>query len=305
MSDTSSGQLAIQAQGLTKNFKKRRVALSNFDLQVPRGEIVGLLGPNGAGKTTLIRILVGLARASRGVASILDHKVPKDLGQILPKIGVVLEAPAFYPTMSARDNLRALVAISGDPAAEKRIGPLLDQLGLGARANDAVGGYSQGMRQRLALAAALLHQPELLILDEPLTGFDPAGVVEARELFSELRSQGVTVFLSSHFLSEVEKNCDRFIFIAQGKAAGSYDQTSLKKRLSRVLVTPASDGVWESLQSRNWSVSRGDSTLIVEGVGSDEVKSQLANVSNGLPEVTQFEMSLEELYLELTKTGSE
>ena len=201
--------LAIQSEGLTKRFG-RQVAVKAVDLAVPRGSVYGFLGPNGSGKTTTIRMLLGLIAPSAGGHRLLDEPMPDRAARVLPRVGALVEGPAFHPYLSGRDNLRRLDA--ADRTAEARtaadrIGTALDRVGLGAAAAKKYRNYSLGMKQRLAIAAALLMPRELLILDEPTNGLDPQGTREVRALVAELAAEGATVLLSTHLLAEVEQVC--------------------------------------------------------------------------------------------------
>src|SRR4051794_5756198 len=206
---------AVVTQGLGKSFGTRK-ALDGVDLEVPRGVAFGFLGANGAGKTTLIRLLLGLARPTAGTMSLLGHDVPGDAAAALARVGAIIEEPRFHGHLSGRENLHVHAA-ARDRAAHGRIDGALERVGLGARAGDAVKTYSMGMRQRLGVARCLLADPELLILDEPLNGLDPAGILEMRRLIRELVGEGRTVLLSSHLLDEVEKTCDVAAIVDRGR----------------------------------------------------------------------------------------
>ena len=197
---TETDELVIDARNLTKRYGERIVAVDRLTLRVRSGEIYGFLGPNGAGKTTTLRMLVGLIRPTSGEMTVLGEAPGTASG--LRRIGTMIETPAFYPFLSGRDNLRVLARYAG--IAEERIEPVLAEVELSERAGDAFGTYSLGMKQRLGVAAALLKDPELLILDEPTNGLDPAGMAEMRELIRGLGKGGRTVLLSSHLMTEVE-----------------------------------------------------------------------------------------------------
>lgn len=193
-------------------------AVKGVDLSVNRGEIFGLLGPNGAGKTTVIRMLVGLIRASKGEVTYFGQLGLKDMQKVLPRIGCIIEEPRFYPYLSGRKNLMLASLYYPKERVKNRIGEVLELVGLTARAEDPVKNYSQGMRQRLGIAAAMLHDPELIILDEPTNGLDPQGIIELRRLIIRLKEEmGKTVIISSHILSEVEQMADSMAIIHQGK----------------------------------------------------------------------------------------
>ena len=193
-----------------------RPAVRNLSLEVERGEILGFLGPNGAGKTTTIRMALGLIRPSAGRVDILGQDVARYGARVLPRVGALVEAPALYLYMSGRDNLRAFAAVLGG-VQPRRLDEVLELVDLSPRQHDRVITYSMGMKQRLGVATALLHDPELLILDEPANGLDPAGIVEMRDLLRRLAAQGKTVFISSHVLAEVQQICDRVAIINRGE----------------------------------------------------------------------------------------
>jgi ABC-2 type transport system ATP-binding protein len=206
--------LAIHTTDLGKRFGER-TALAGIDLEVPRGTAFGFLGANGAGKTTLIRLLLGLAEPTSGRMQILGHDLPGDRAAALARVGAIIEEPRFHPHLSGRENLKIHCA-ARDRAAHGRIDAAIARVGLSARADDRVKGYSLGMRQRLGVARCLLTDPELLILDEPLNGLDPAGILEFRNLIRSLVAEGRTVLLSSHLLDEVEKTCDVAAIVDKG-----------------------------------------------------------------------------------------
>src|SRR5258708_11676066 len=205
----------LTIHGLSKTYGSRQ-AVRHLDLEVDRGEVFGFLGPNGAGKTTTIRMALGLIRPTSGRVEILGRDVRRHRAEVLTRVGAVVETPALYPQLSARDNLRAFAHLTGGvPAA--RLDEVLALVGLAGRQRDRVRSFSTGMKGRLALAVALLNDPELLVLDEPANGLDPAGIVEMRDLLRRLAAEGRTVFISSHVLSEVQQICDRVAIIDLGR----------------------------------------------------------------------------------------
>jgi ABC-2 type transport system ATP-binding protein len=210
-----AGGWAVETHGLTKRFGAN-VAVDNVELLVPRGSAFGYLGPNGAGKTTLIRTLLGLTRADSGTMSLLGIGVPAERGRALARVGAIVDEPRFHPHLTGRDNLRLLAAARGGDA-DKLITPSLGRVGLTERADDKVASYSMGMRQRLGVASCLLGDPELLILDEPMNGLDPAGMHEMRAMIASLVDEGRTVMLSSHLLDEVERTCDAVAIVDHGR----------------------------------------------------------------------------------------
>ena len=213
---TSSGTgVALATQGLAKRYGPR-VALDGLDLRVPEGVVYGFLGPNGAGKTTTMRILTGLIRPDAGQVELLGRPFGRRDRRRLFEVGALIESPSFYPYLSGRENLRALAA-TGAPMPATRVDELLELVNLRERAGDKVSGYSLGMKQRLGIAAALLSDPRLLLLDEPANGLDPAGIVGMRDTLRALAAAGKTVFVSSHILSEVQQLVDVVGIIARGR----------------------------------------------------------------------------------------
>jgi ABC-2 type transport system ATP-binding protein len=214
-SETPAEGWAVQTRGLTKRFGSN-VAVDDVELRVPRGSAFGYLGPNGAGKTTLIRTLLGLTRANAGTMSLLGVPVPAERPRALARVGAIVDEPRFHHHLTGRENLRLLAAARGGDAAD-RIAPSLARVGMADRAEDKVASYSMGMRQRLGVAACLLADPELLILDEPMNGLDPAGMHEMRAMIASLADEGRTVVLSSHLLDEVERTCDAVAIVDHGR----------------------------------------------------------------------------------------
>jgi ABC-2 type transport system ATP-binding protein len=207
--------LPVDARGLTKRYGAV-TAVDAVDLAIDSGGVLGYLGPNGAGKTTSLRMLLGLIRPDEGTVRLFGRD-PMEVGaRALDGVAGFVEAPRFYPYLSGRRNLEMLAALDGDGAAD-RIDEALGIAGLTARAGDRVGGYSQGMVQRLGIAGALLRDPRLLVLDEPATGLDPAGMRDVRRLVAELAAGGITVLLSSHLMSEVQELCDRVVILGRGR----------------------------------------------------------------------------------------
>ena len=205
---------AVQTHGLTKRFGAI-VAVNGVDLRIPRGCAFGYLGPNGAGKTTLIRVLLGLTRADAGTMSLLGHAIPQHRDVALARVGAIVDEPRFHGHLTGRQNLQ-LLAAAREPAARARIAPSLERVGISHRADDRVSKYSMGMRQRLGVAACLLGDPQLLILDEPMNGLDPAGMREMRDMIRSLVAEGRTVVLSSHLLDEVQRTCDAVAIVDRG-----------------------------------------------------------------------------------------
>ena len=233
--------LAIETHGLGKRFGAR-AALESIDLEVPRGTAFGFLGRNGAGKTTLVRLLLGLAEPTSGRMRLLGHDLPSQRSLALARVGAIVEEPRFHPHLTGRENL-LVHAAARDQHAAGRIPDALQRVGLAARADDAVKGYSLGMRQRLGIARCLLCDPELLILDEPVNGLDPAGILEFRHLVRSLVDEGRTVLLSSHLLDEVEKTCDAAAIVDNGRvvAQGTIEALTAMsdERTIEIVAAPA------------------------------------------------------------------
>ena len=206
---------AVETHGLTKRFGTN-VAVNDVELLVPRGVAFGYLGPNGAGKTTLIRTLLGLTHADGGTMSVLGIPLPSQRDRALARVGAIVDEPRFHPHLTGRENLRLLAAARGGQA-QARIAASLARVGLAERADQKVASYSMGMRQRLGVASALLGDPQLLILDEPMNGLDPAGMQEMRTLIASFVSEGRTVVLSSHLLDEVQRTCDAVAIVDHGR----------------------------------------------------------------------------------------
>jgi ABC-2 type transport system ATP-binding protein len=230
---------AVETHGLTKRFGAN-TAVNGVELLVPRGSAFGYLGPNGAGKTTLIRVLLGLTHADAGTMFLLGHPVPRHRGAALARTGAVVDEPRFHGHLSGRQNLR-LLAAAREPAARDRIGPVLERVGLAHRADDQVRAYSMGMRQRLGVAACLLADPQLLILDEPMNGLDPAGIAGMRDLIASLVAEGRTVMLSSHLLDEVERTCDAVAIVDRGRIIAQGPISELLAGTSATLVVECSE----------------------------------------------------------------
>src|SRR4051794_8770340 len=220
-------QLAVETRGLRKTYRSRQgrsVAVAGLDLHVPRGGVHGFLGPNGSGKTTTIRMLLGLIKADSGEMAVFDQPVPERLGEVIGAIGAIVEQPKFFPAFTGRRNLELLATGIGAPRT--RVDEVLGEVGLLGRDRDAFRKYSLGMKQRLAIAATLLKDPDLLIFDEPTNGLDPAGIHEIRATMRGLAERGKTVLVSSHILSEVQLVADTVSIIGRGRllAEGRVDE---------------------------------------------------------------------------------
>lgn len=220
---------ALSIRNLRKTYGQF-VAVDDLSFHVESGDIYGFLGPNGAGKSTTIRALLGLIRPTSGQVEIFGQSLEADRSNAMRRIGSIVEKPDFYKNLSGRKNLELFAWLSGVKDAQKRIDQLLELVGLSRRDRDAVKGYSHGMKQRLGLAQALLHDPDLVILDEPTTGLDPQGIVDLRNLLLHLRTEGKTIFLSSHILSEIELIASRMVIICKGRAVAEGSVADLLSR---------------------------------------------------------------------------
>jgi len=237
--EAAESRWAVETHGLTKRFGET-VAVNGVELLVPRGCAFGYLGPNGAGKTTLIRVLLGLTHADAGTMSLLGYPVPRHRDAALARVGAIVDEPRFHSHLTGRQNLQ-LLAAAREPAARDRIGPSLERVGILHRADDRVAKYSMGMRQRLGVAACLLGDPELLILDEPMNGLDPAGMHEMRDMILSLVAEGRTVVLSSHLLDEVERTCDAVAIVDRGNIIRQGPISELLAGASLVLQVACSE----------------------------------------------------------------
>jgi ABC-2 type transport system ATP-binding protein len=294
--------------GLTKDYGKGLRAVDHLDLEICRGDVFGFLGPNGAGKTTTLRMVMGLIFPTSGYVQILDHRVPGDTIEALRHMGGFVETPAFYPTLSARRNLRLLASESG-LHDEARIDEVLETVGLRERADSKVKGYSHGMKQRLGIASALLHKPELVILDEPTSGLDPQGMKDVRELVRELGRQGTTVFLSSHLLHEVEQVCNRAVIIDRGKVViqGTVDELKPRQLGIKVLTDDQTKAA-ETLRSvvGDAAVTSDEGYLVARGDGDVAPELVRRLVADGLDVravIPAVEQGLEDFFLELTTSS--
>ena len=306
MTASSPSDIVLRTVGLTKRYGKL-TAVQELALQVERGRVYGFLGPNGAGKTTTIALVLGLIAPTDGHAEILGFDGRTHLSQALHRVGAILEGQAYYPLLSARDNLRVWSAVSGD-VGDRRREEVLELVGLAGRAGDKLSTYSQGMKQRLGLAAALMHDPELLVLDEPTNGLDPAGIREFRDLIRDLAGQGKTVFVSSHLLGEVQQMCDDVGIVKQGRLLTQGPVADLVRRSEalemQVTDVPRAVALLERIE---WvrAVSRDGGRLTVEAPQerAAELSKALAQQEIYLSELRPREGSLEDFFLEVTGEG--
>ena len=299
----ASTAAAIRTIGLSKSYGKR-LAVDHLDLEVDRAELFGFLGPNGAGKTTTIRMALGLIAPTGGTVEILGLEVRSHRSQVLPRVGALVESPALYGYLSGRDNLRAVGNLLGG-ATEKRIDEVLEIVALKGRDRDRVRTYSMGMKQRLGLALALLNNPDVLILDEPANGLDPAGIVEMRDLLRDLAAQGKTVFISSHVLSEVQQICTRVAIINHGKLVRVAPVHDLLKSTGEFAVKVDSPAeLLATLRLQPWAQqARAEDGLVItrapDGRGRNLIKF-LVESGNTPDSVSERQTDLEDIFLSLT-----
>jgi ABC-2 type transport system ATP-binding protein len=305
------GAAAIRTTGLTKRFPGGQVAVDHIDLHVPRGAVYGFLGPNGSGKTTTIRMLLGLVQATSGTQELLGLPMPRMSGSVLPRVGALVEGPAFHPYLGGRDNLLRLDAGDRTVAAStsrERVDAALHRVGLAAAADKRYRKYSLGMRQRLGLAAALLKPRELLVLDEPTNGLDPQGTREVRHLLREAAAEGSTVFVSSHLLSEIEQVCTDVGVMSHGRLVFQGSLPALRAAAGvRVRVETAQpQQAAEVLQRLGLTgvEQRPDSVVAELGeLPSEKVTADLVSFGVGVRQLVVERPDLEDLFVALTGEG--
>ncbi|MBO3095902.1 ATP-binding cassette domain-containing protein [Cellulomonas dongxiuzhuiae] len=318
---------AIRTRGLTKRFRTGQVAVDGIDLLVPRGAVYGFLGPNGSGKTTTIRMLLGLVAPTAGQVHLLGAPMPQAAARVLPRVGALVEGPAFQPYLSGRANLARLDAVdaSADPRTTRtRADAALERVGLGAAADKRYRQYSLGMKQRLGLAAALLRPRDLLVLDEPTNGLDPQGTREVRHLVRELADAGTTVLVSSHLLAEIEQVCTHIGIMGGGRLLlqGTRDHLTAR-RGSRVMVrTPQADAATALAELRRLGLADATaerpaadgsvtvSAALADDTGADgdlpapqDVAGALVRAGAGILAFDVRRPSLEQVFVELTGEG--
>jgi ABC-2 type transport system ATP-binding protein len=301
----------IEIEGLRKTFHGlrhgRRTALDGFDLLVESGQVHGFLGPNGSGKTTTLRTLLGLVRADGGRMSVLGEPAPARLPAVAHRFGAIVESPQFFGNFTGRRTLRLLAVAGGVPPA--RVDEVLTQVGLRDRADEPVKGYSLGMKQRLAVASALLKRPELLILDEPANGLDPAGIRDMRDLTRDLAAAGVTVLVSSHILAEIELICDHVTIISHGRrvvAGPVHDVLAGFDRGEFRVRVDDQDRAAELLAGAGLPVTaRGDHLVVAEVTDPTEISRVLGEQDLWVRELTPLTPDLETVFLRLTGTESD
>ena len=299
----------IDVRGLRKTYRslngRRHTALAGMDLLVDPsdGPVHGFLGPNGSGKTTTLRVLLGLVRADAGSILLFDEPVPSRLHTVVSRVGSIVESPQFFANFSGRRNLELLAGVGGLPRT--RVDEVLDRVGLHGRGDDRVKGYSLGMRQRLAIAGALLKEPQLLILDEPTNGLDPAGIREIRDLIRQLGEAGVSVLLSSHLLSEVQAVCDAVTIVSRGRTittgrvADVMSSVGVTGRVRVGLADLTAGG--EALSRAGYAVTAAGEHLFVSGAQDPaEITRLLAGHGLYVTELVAERADLEEAFLALT-----
>ncbi|MEU8370028.1 ATP-binding cassette domain-containing protein [Micromonospora tulbaghiae] len=302
----------LEIEGLRKTYRSRkrgvRHALDGFDMRVEAGQVHGFLGPNGSGKTTTLRTLLGLIRPNGGRMAILGQELPHALPAVAGQVGAIVESPQFFPHFSARDTL-GLLAQAGE-LPKQRVDEVLELVGLRDRAAERVKTYSLGMKQRLAVASALLKNPKLLILDEPANGLDPGGIREMRGLMRDLSENGMTVVLSSHILGEIQLICDSVTIISLGRRVAfgpveqvlaAHSQASVRVRLEAVSDLPQAA---DALTRAGVRVATEPDHLVLSGVDKPATVSRLlAEQGLYVSELTPVAVDLESVFLELTATA--
>lgn len=297
----------VQTENLSKSFGKEQ-AVSNINLKIRKGEIYGFLGPNGAGKTTTIRMLLGLMKPSSGTIKIFQKDVTKDRINILAKVGSLVENPSYYPHLTAYENLEALRKILGVP--KSRIDEVLAIVRLKDAANKKVKGFSLGMKQRLGIAASLLHNPELLILDEPTNGLDPSGIIEIRNLIKRLPAEyGMTIIISSHLLSEIDQMATQVGIVLKGKMIFQDSIEAMRKSAQPKVFIKVSDAEkgWRSLVAHGIKAEHKEGLISLDEC-SDEKVAHIVQilVQEGILvyRVEEEKRSLEDIFLQMT-TGEQ
>ena len=305
--------LAVATTGLTKRFRSGQVAVDTVDLQVPRGAVYGFLGPNGSGKTTTIRMLLGLVSATAGEIAVLGRPVPGAAQAVLPRVGALVEGPAFHPYLSGRANLARLDAAdaTADPrTARARADAALERVGLSAAADKRYRQYSLGMKQRLGLAGALLQPRDLLVLDEPTNGLDPQGTREVRTLVRELASDGTTVLVSSHLLAEIEQVCTHVGIMSRGRLLrqGALDDI-VGDGTATITVTTRPDAVPSALRVLHGLGLAGvrpvdaGACAVLGDAAAEDVTSALVVAGVPVQGIAVARPSLEDLFVALTGEG--
>lgn len=303
---TDHEQLVIKTSGLTKRYGKKTTAVENLDLSVRRGEVYGFLGPNGAGKTTTLRMILGLISPTSGEATVLGSPAGAFAG--LSKTGALVESPAFYPYLSGKKNLLVMAGHSRGSVSGGKIDEVLERVGLTSRAKDKYKKYSLGMKQRLGVGAALMKDPELLILDEPTNGLDPQGMADMRELIRSVSGGDRAVLLSSHLMNEVEQVCDRVGIVSQGKLIREGSVSELRGAEGLILRAEPLDeaervacqlGEVEEVHQEN-----GELKVKADPDQGHEIGRKLDAAGVKVHEMRRERRSLEDVFLELTGENS-
>ncbi len=308
---TGSAELAIASSALTKRFRGGQLAVDHIDLAVPRGSVYGFLGPNGSGKTTTIRMLLALAYPTSGSAQLLGVPMPAGAVSVLSRVGSLVEGPAFYPYLSGWDNLARYDAADGTAppgTARARIGSALERVGLTAAAKKRYRNYSLGMKQRLAIAAGLLRPRDLIILDEPTNGLDPQGTREVRALVRQIAADGITVFVSSHLLAEVEQVCSHVGVMRTGKLVFQGSLPELRRTgAARVTVRTADVAAAAKVFGElGLDGATQEEDLITAELGDAEpehICAELVHAGVGVRGLSVESPSLEDLFVGLTGEG--
>lgn len=302
-------QFALEVQSLTKTIGKKTI-VDDVSFQVERGEIFGLLGPNGAGKTTIIRMIVSLINRTGGTVHVNGHHLDESFTLAMNELGAIVENPEFYKYLSGYKNLRHYARMALTDISEQRIAEVTELVGLERAIHDKVKTYSLGMRQRLGVAQAILHKPSILILDEPTNGLDPQGIREFRDYLRLLASQGTSVLVSSHLLSEMQLMCDRFAIIEQGKLIHISTMNETEEKLdssSRVIEIEVDNSgaaarlIQEKLPSQSvTSVKDQRLTLTVKREMIPEINKMLVSNNIQVYEIMNVKVTLEDRFLEIT-----
>lgn len=298
----------VQTKNLTKKFGKEK-AVAGLDMKIPKGEIYGFLGPNGAGKTTTIRMLLGLMKPTSGTIHIFQNDLKKERINILESVGSLVENPSYYPHLTAYENLEAWRKILGVP--KKRIHEVLKIVRLSDVANKKVKGYSLGMKQRLGIAASLLNNPELLILDEPTNGLDPSGIIEIRNLIKQLAHEsGMTILISSHLLSEIDQLATTVGIVRRGEMIfqDSIEVMRMFAQQNVLLKVNNSEQAWRSLLAKGIKADYKDGGILLSELSNDKVAEAVRTlVLDGFSiyRVEENKRSLEDIFLQMTKEGKQ
>jgi ABC-2 type transport system ATP-binding protein len=303
---SAGGDVVLRTVGLTKRYG-RRLAVDNLSIEVRRGRVYGFLGPNGSGKTTTIGMVLGLLAPAAGHSELFGLDTRTHLHEALQRVGSTIEGQSYFPHLSARDNLRVWARLCG--AADARIDEVIELVDLRERSRDKVRTYSLGMKQRLAVATALLHDPDLVIFDEPTNGLDPAGIRAFRKLVHELAAADKTVFVSSHILSEVEQFCEDVGILKSGRLLIETDVAALSRTASVIELRTTDDELARKLLGAlSWvgGVAREDGRLVVDAPEERraDVSRALAEGGVYLTELRLREGTLEDFFLEVTEEAA-